>query len=459
MWPTKRLISLWVTIALITQSYFTPLLATAYKSEDVYFEVTAYYSAEEWQSYYYNGDYYTELRVNGPGTHWASGAPVFEGMLAAPANYPFGTKIYFEGYGIAEVQDRWGAIQKAGIDGNIHDRIDIWMGTGEEGVQRARAWGRRIVKGKIVIPSAENTLRFSKSSTLNVSPLTVNPESSNPDHVKKLQQIMQKLWVYSGEIDGEYRSIQSELIAFQLEKGLISGDQDPAAGWYGPKTLWALKSLMPEGEDSILLIEDAQKYHQFNHHMASEKYKLILEYGELVVTPESDWVEVSRLQELMQELWEYSWEIDGQYASIEKALIDMQIKIWLLESSDDWGAGYFWNKTKSALWEYYEIQNDAIIESQSQEVIIEKEPQVVTISWEDDESIEDPFSILSPEEKEHLETAYQNLLIYLNEQESLWKTHKDRQLEKFGALIEKYLLKTSNEILRAKLLYFRELMQ
>ena len=110
---------------------------------------TAYYSPLPGQSYYLRGNYESEKRLNGNGTHGASGKAVFEGMIAAPKNYAFGTKVYIEGLGVGSVEDRGGAIVPAGSRGYEHDRVDIWMGKGEEGLARALAWGKRKVTARV----------------------------------------------------------------------------------------------------------------------------------------------------------------------------------------------------------------------------------------------------------------------------------------------------------------------
>jgi 3D (Asp-Asp-Asp) domain-containing protein len=67
-------------------------------------------------------------------------------MLAAPKHYEFGTVIHLEGLGTGTVDDRGGAIVKAGERGYEHDRIDVWMGYGDEGLRKALAWGKRKIK-------------------------------------------------------------------------------------------------------------------------------------------------------------------------------------------------------------------------------------------------------------------------------------------------------------------------
>ncbi|MDP4007829.1 MAG: 3D domain-containing protein [Candidatus Peregrinibacteria bacterium] len=132
----------------------------------VTFDVSAYYSPIEGQRSYgktskdegtnetmYDEDgnkIYRQIKfgeakaLNGKGEVGKSGMSVFRGMVAAPdnANYPYGTKIYLPGIGMCDVQDRGGAIVKAGGRGNEFDRLDVWMGLGDAARENARDFGR-----------------------------------------------------------------------------------------------------------------------------------------------------------------------------------------------------------------------------------------------------------------------------------------------------------------------------
>lgn len=114
-------------------------------SEKRQFLVTAYYSPKPDQSFYIRGSYDADVKLNGKGTHGADGTEVYVGMIAAPQTYPFGTRISIPGLGVGEVHDRGGAIQP----GADFDRIDVWMGYGQEGLSRALNWGSRYVEGEV----------------------------------------------------------------------------------------------------------------------------------------------------------------------------------------------------------------------------------------------------------------------------------------------------------------------
>lgn len=74
---------------------------------------------------------------------------------------------------------------------------------------------------------------------------------------------------------------------------------------------------------------------------------------ETQITPESGEVKIKNLQNLFNDLWLYKWEIDWNYESIKNTLIEYQINNWLIISSTDWWAWYFWEKTMLSLDKNY----------------------------------------------------------------------------------------------------------
>jgi len=91
--------------------------------EEVILEATAYTAADDECG---NGDGIT-----------ASGRPVRPGYVAMSRSIPFGTRVWIEGMGMYEVQDRGGAIE----DG----KIDIYVETKDEAFE----FGRRQIRAKL----------------------------------------------------------------------------------------------------------------------------------------------------------------------------------------------------------------------------------------------------------------------------------------------------------------------
>ncbi|PIV90582.1 hypothetical protein COW46_02050 [Candidatus Gracilibacteria bacterium CG17_big_fil_post_rev_8_21_14_2_50_48_13] len=241
------------------------------------FKVTAYYSPLPNQSFYLKGNYEAEKRLNGEGTHGASGRPVFPGMIAAPKTYAFGTKIRLAGLGVGTVTDRGGAIVHAGERGQEYDRIDVWMGYGEPGLRRALQWGVRTVEGEVLTDAnTPDTIYFdsmspgittmtpqerveetiSKEATkqmiAEVEAVTEQDELMNsfPGSmgrgaegipVKILQSALKQLGYYKRTLSGIYDEATIDaLLRFQIDKKLITGLDDTAAGYFGAKSRVAL---------------------------------------------------------------------------------------------------------------------------------------------------------------------------------------------------------------------------
>lgn len=205
------------------------------------FVVTAYYSPLPGQSKYVTGSYAWDIRLNGNGTHGASWVAVHPWFLAAPSNYDFGTKIYFEWLGVWIVEDRWGAIVNAWSRWNEYDRIDIWMWYGDEWRIRAITWWKRTVTGEILSDDAEVTIAFDNSPVNKYLGLTVDGENPDSENVKKLQELFTEIGKYNGAIDGEFTDIREILIDFQVKKSIISSSTSDEAWYFGPKTLAALR--------------------------------------------------------------------------------------------------------------------------------------------------------------------------------------------------------------------------
>lgn len=117
--------------------------AVPYEQE---FIATAYYSPVPGQCCYITGGLAADRVVNGVGVRAADGTAVYPGMAAAPFSYPFGTRIQIPRVGVVEVHDRGGAIRE--LPGNRH-RMDLWVGSGEEGLARALAFGVQRFRGTV----------------------------------------------------------------------------------------------------------------------------------------------------------------------------------------------------------------------------------------------------------------------------------------------------------------------
>lgn len=260
--------------------------------ENKKFIVTAYYSPLPDQSFYLRGSYEADLKLNGNGTHGASGKAVYPGMLAGPKTYAFGTKVYLEGLGVGTVDDRGGAIVSSGSRGYDADRLDIWMGQGEEGLRRALSWGKRSVTGKVIAKDEETDKQTIDLARVKVAKIDAKAykraqeqsgsetdetgifsssinKNTNPDRIKELQIILSRLSYYNGDIDGKYsKAIENAIYNFQIENQIVTSRKTYGAGFYGVSTraklrevyaLYAENEKKRVAEEARLAIEKAQE--------------------------------------------------------------------------------------------------------------------------------------------------------------------------------------------------------
>lgn len=135
--------------AALVSSAFASETAQPYERD---FVLTAYYSPLPTQCCFVKGTFEADVELNGNGTHGADGTPVYAGMVAAPKDVPFGTRIDIPGVGVMTVHDRGGAIVENKKEG--YTRIDVWAGTGEEGLARALAFGVKRIRGTVYPPGS-----------------------------------------------------------------------------------------------------------------------------------------------------------------------------------------------------------------------------------------------------------------------------------------------------------------
>ncbi len=199
--------------------------------------ITGYYSPQPNQKKYITGSYEKEIALNGDWVWMASWKKVFTWAMAAPKKYDFWTKIYIEWYWVWSVEDRWGSI----ID-NEHTRIDIWMWTGDEWLQRAiKLWSRKtvwyIVESETIIDfNFWEPLWEQYTNNNKYKYLTLTPESRQED-VKKVQEFFKEIYFYYWEIDWKYESIKPTIVKYQLQKWIIESKDDEVAWYIWPKTI------------------------------------------------------------------------------------------------------------------------------------------------------------------------------------------------------------------------------
>ncbi len=304
------------------------------------FGITAYYSPLPGQNRYATGNYESEKRLQGNGIHGASGKPVFPGMVAAPSKYAFGTKMYIPGIGTVGVYDRGGAIVAAGQRGMAHDRIDIWMGYGDKGLERALRWGFRTVPVTVygIDPSIQEKVYLEGYSETErvVQNVLVQPKLfpqdvwylSQGEDVFRLQRVLQSLGYLNQAPNGFYGDeTRDAVFKFQQDQNLVESMNDIGAGHTGPSTRIKLEMLFEKKKSENIPGDGLSKG----------------EGGD----------GVKKLQALLKSLG-YDLSLTGLFDDQTlQALIQFQKDKGLVADEKSYGAGIFGPRTKQKIEDAY----------------------------------------------------------------------------------------------------------
>ena len=340
-------------------SFFS--IETNAETNNNYFVVTAYYSPLPNQDHYSYSVYTKrertfeeEKRLQWEWIAWASWKWVFSWMLAAPKNYHFGTKIYLEWLGIWEVADRWGAIVNKWVRGYGYDRIDVWMWYGDEWLKRASYWGKRTIKWSIVnknvavnldykvIPSPNWVIKTSKYMPVVKKEIDIFKKTlTSVSEIKKLQEILTEMKLYSWKIDGNYKTTINSVYNFQLNKKVVKSEYSPWAWTYWPKTRKALKEeyewfLVKKEEERLELvrIEEEKKKEE------ARKKELALKLEELKN------ISTFKADKKMKFIW------NSKFWEISHWVRELQVTLKKLGYFDNKDTAIFWKLTKESIISY-----------------------------------------------------------------------------------------------------------
>lgn len=323
------------------------LTAQASMGEAREFTVTGYYSPLPNQTFYVTGNYESEIRLNGKGTNGADGTPVFPGMIAAPSSYAFGTKVCLPDFGCGAVHDRGGAIvEKGGRNIARHDRLDLWMGYGEEGLARALDLGLWHTNGTLYAADASDGVEVA------VNFKTVTPiarlldvpamrqfvknlyKGSEGETVAELQEVLSTLGFYRGTEDGVYTAeLEQALLAFQLENFVVENKESVGAGGFGPKTREELAKALNKHETQVALAARWDDFHFDGNLVKGKRDESVLKLQEMLV---------------QRELLDH--QPTGYFGKLTKAaLIAFQLEEGLITTANAAGAGTVGPQTRERL--------------------------------------------------------------------------------------------------------------
>jgi len=328
-----------------------------------YFIVTAYYSPLPNQNYYLKWNYEDEIRLNWKWIAWASWKWVFPWMLAAPSNYKFWTKVYLEWLWIWSIEDRGWAIVNAWKRWYEYDRLDVWMWYWDEWLRRALAWWKRKVVWNVIASSSQVSINLTNiespmwaTSNLKKIPNIFKTwiwKKSSKELITKLQDFLLEINFYNWEIDWIYNNELIDLIYdFQINNNLIKNWNLYWAWYWWTKTrdLFLKKYLNWDFDIKNELFEDNND--TIDKILVLEKqYKIFELYS---YSKEEN----IQLQELMQKLWLYNWELSWVYNDLIDSIYDFQVLEWILSSPYTAWAWSYGPKTRQALKNRYDLYMD-----------------------------------------------------------------------------------------------------
>ncbi len=225
------------------------------------FVISAYYSPVANQTKYVTGSFDGDVRLNGEGVHSADGSLVYPGMVAAPKTYAFGTKMKISGVGVVAVHDRGGAIVRAGELRQPYDRLDVWMGYGDNGLQRALNWGRRTAEVTVygLDPEIKEAVSLEGYSEAEKSLQSLQQEpqlfsndlslGSEGENVAKMQDALKNLGYLQDAVSKKFDDhTRDALILFQIDAEIVDSKADFGAGYFGPQTRQLLQDALRKNQ-------------------------------------------------------------------------------------------------------------------------------------------------------------------------------------------------------------------
>lgn len=340
-----------ITLASLLLSIVSPVQAAeTWVVEEREVLVTAYYSPLPNQRKYYLGSYDADIAFNGRGIQGKDGMDVYPGMIAAPEEYPFGTRVEFPSLDVVgTVHDRGGRIVE-GEDGTL--RLDLWMGQGEEGLARALHFGAQTMTAKLYVPQQFDVpderfilTQFDAPATA-LKKLPSNPvsllEEKNPRY---------------GDTDNVVAAIQHNL----QEMGYFD---HPVTSYYGEVTKTAVGRYKREAKVLSKKNISGEVADEETRTAIAAHIEIIEEVGEPEMEEEvllqgADGRAVRILQRLLKLLGKYDGEIDGIYdQQIMSKIYAFQKEIGVVNPPADSGAGIVGPNTRRALltaWRAYRI--------------------------------------------------------------------------------------------------------
>ncbi|MEK7136977.1 MAG: peptidoglycan-binding protein, partial [Patescibacteria group bacterium] len=307
---------------------------------------TAYYSPLPDQTHYAMGSYEADIAMNGHGIAGNDGTPVYPGMIAAPQEFAFGTRIELPELGvIGSVHDRGSMIT---VDDDGVARLDLWMGHGEQALARAMEWGVRRVKGHVYAPKAKGAPEESFDLAKFAAPASA------------LEHLPSNPITLLGIGDPKFGDTSSAVAAMQHALKTLGYFDHAITSEFGEVTRGALalfqRDLRLEGKGDVA--DETTRRALVAHRLLAAELAVPLP-GEDILLRGTSGKSVRVLQRMLLLLGKYSGEIDGIYdQDLLSTVFEFQKEHTIVKTPGDAGAGMVGPQTRRAFltaWRQHRI--------------------------------------------------------------------------------------------------------
>jgi peptidoglycan hydrolase-like protein with peptidoglycan-binding domain len=244
--------------------------------------------------------------------------------------------------------------QKA--NGIVQNRSDDGAGTYGP---KTRAMLKALLSGQLNKDDNTNVVNSTGSTTTtdSTSSTTTTTTNTSSTDTKELQQKLQELGYFKFDPDGIYnKRLVDSIYAFQLEKKIVTGNDDPGAGYYGSVTETALEEAyqtLVARKDQIVALEnkiDAAKQKR-DESLAKKKQEYVNMLKKIPsVKLNQVHAEVRTLQKILKQVGYFDRKDTAIFGTVTKAaLAKYQFDLKVIPSITDKDAGVIGDKTREAI--------------------------------------------------------------------------------------------------------------